>query len=88
MKYTVEFKQQIVALDVAGKPKREIAREYNIGEATIYQWIEKYDSDDKTKELTDLERENLVLKDELRKTQIERDILKQAALIMAQSPKP
>ena len=42
----------------------------------------------KTKELTDLERENLDLKDELRKTQIERDILKQAALIMAQSPKP
>ena len=88
MKYTIEFKQQIVALAVAGKPKREIAREYNIGEATIYQWIEKYGSDDKTKELTDLERENLTLKDELRKTQIERDILKQAALIMAQSPKP
>lgn len=88
MKYTIEFKQKIVALAVAGKPKREIAREYNIGEATIYQWIEKYGSDDKTKELTDLERENLALKDELRKTQIERDILKQAALIMAQSPKP
>ena len=88
MKYTIEFKQKIVALSVAGKPKREITREYNIGEATIYQWIEKYGSDDKTKELTDLERENLVLKDELRKTQIERDILKQAALIMAQSPKP
>lgn len=88
MKYTVEFKQQIVALAVAGKPKREIAREYNIGEATIYQWIEKYGSDDKTKELTDLERENFDLKDELRKTQIERDILKHAALIMAQSPKP
>lgn len=51
MKYTIEFKQQIVALAVAGKPKREIAREYNIGEATIYQWIEKYGSDDKTKEL-------------------------------------
>ena len=31
MKYTVEFKKQIVALAVAGKPKREIAREYNIG---------------------------------------------------------
>ena len=30
MKYTIEFKQQIVALAVAGKPKREIAREYNI----------------------------------------------------------
>ena len=88
MKYTIEFKQQIVALAVEGKPKREIAREYNIGEATIYQWIEKYGSDDKTKELTDLERENLDLKDELRKTQIERDILKQATLIMAQSPKP
>ena len=88
MKYTIEFKQQIVALAVAGKPKREIAREYNIGEATIYQWIEKYDSDDKTKELTDLEIEISTLKDELRKTQIERDILKQAALIMAQSPMP
>lgn len=88
MKYTIEFKQQIVALAVAGKPKREIAREYNVGEATIYQWIEQYGSDDKTKELTLLERENLALKDELRKTQIERDILKQAALIMAQSPKP
>ncbi len=37
MKYTIEFKQHIVALAVAGKPKRGIAREYNIGEATIYQ---------------------------------------------------
>ena len=88
MKYTVEFKQQIVALAVAGKPKREIAREYNIGEATIYQWIEKYGSDDNTKERTDLEIEISTLKDELQKTHIERDILKQAALIMAQSPKP
>ena len=66
MKYTIEFKQKIVALAVAGKPKREIAREYNIGEATIYQWIDKYGSDDKTKELTDLEKENLALKDDVK----------------------
>ena len=32
MKYTLEFKQQIVALAVAGKLKREIPREYNIGD--------------------------------------------------------
>ena len=86
--YSSEFKSQMIALIVSGKPRREIIDEYNINPSTIDRWINQYYSPNDLKnpevslsqeqmKIASLEKENLQLK-------MERDILKQAALILGQ----
>ena len=37
--FTDEFKRQIVDLYNAGKPKREIMAEYDLGKSTVERWV-------------------------------------------------
>ena len=37
--FTDEFKRQIVDLYNAGKPKREIMDEYDLGKSTVGRWV-------------------------------------------------
>lgn len=50
--------------------------------------MRQYGDSTKPSDISDIERENIMLKEQLRRVEIERDILKQAALIMGQSNKP
>lgn len=89
-RYTDQFKKQIVNLYNNGKPLSEIIKEYGMTRASVYNWINKYNStgsfkpednkSDKQKELDRLQKENAKLK-------MENDILKQAALILGQKDK-
>lgn len=88
MKYNEEFKRQLVALVQAGRKPTEITKEYGIGDSTIYTWMRQYGDSTESSDISDIERENIMLKEQLRRVEIERDILKQAALIMGQSNKP
>lgn len=84
--FTDEFKGQIVDLYNAGKPKREIMDEYDLGKSTVERWIKSINAtgspraaDNRTPEqnrILELEREN-------RRLRMEVDVLKQAALIYA-----
>ena len=84
--FTDEFKRQIVDLHSAGKPKREIMDEYDLGKSTVERWIKSINAtgspraaDNRTPEqnrILELEREN-------RRLRMEVDVLKQAALIYA-----
>ena len=84
--FTDEFKRQIVDLYNAGKPKREIMDEYDLGKRTVERWIKSINAtgspraaDTRTPEqnrILELEREN-------RRLRMEVDVLKQAALIYA-----
>ena len=84
--FTDEFKRQIVDLHNAGKPKREIMDEYDLGKSTVERWIKSINAtgspraaDNRTPEqnrILELEREN-------RRLRMEVDVLKQAALIYA-----
>ncbi len=86
-RYTDEFKLNIVKLTEQGKGTLEISKEFNIARSTVEKWKIDYNStksfkakDNKpleTKELEALIKENKRLK-------MENDILKQAALILAQ----
>ncbi|HJI41476.1 MAG TPA: helix-turn-helix domain-containing protein [Coriobacteriaceae bacterium] len=81
-----DFKRQIVDLYNAGKPKREIMDEYDLGKSTVERWIKSINAtgspraaDNRTPEqnrILELEREN-------RRLRMEVDVLKQAALIYA-----
>ena len=84
--FTDEFKRRIVDLYNAGKPKREIMDEYDLGKSTVERWVKSINAtgspraaDNRTPEqnrILELEREN-------RRLRMEVDVLKQAALIYA-----
>lgn len=84
--FTDDFKRQIVEPCNAGKPKREIMDEYDLGKSTVERWIKSINAtgspraaDNRTPErnrIPELEREN-------RRLQMEVDVLKRAAPIYA-----
>lgn len=41
-KFTGEFRRQIVQLYLAGKPRRELMAEYDLGSSTLSRWIKCY----------------------------------------------
>ena len=84
--FTDEFKRQIVDLHNAGKPKREIMDEYDLGKSTVERWIKSINATGSPRaacnrtagqnRILELEREN-------RRLRMEVDVLKQAAPIYA-----
>lgn len=84
--YTEEFKKQIVALHNNGKSAGDLAKEYGVARSTVSKWISDYSNTGSfaaKDNRTDGENELLRLKKELKRLEMENDILKQAALIMA-----
>ena len=85
--FTNEFKEQMVKLFNSGKPRSEIAREYDLTPSALNNWIRRINAtgsakecDNRTPEATELLR----LQKENQKLKMENDILKQAALILGQ----
>ena len=85
--YTDEFREQIAKLVINGKPMSHIVKEYGIAKQTVVNWTTKYqntgsfrDSDNRSADEAELIR----LRKENKRLLMENDILKQAALIMAQ----
>lgn len=75
-KYDNEFKQQAVKKILDGQSVASVSRELGVAEGVLHQWKKaRLDSS------TDLEKEVLALKRKLREVEMERDILKKAALI-------
>ena len=42
IRYSEEFKQQIVELYRSGQPVLELSREYGVATVTIYNWIKRF----------------------------------------------
>ena len=85
--FTDAFKQQIVQLYNSGKPRSEIIKEYDLTPSAFDKWVSRInatgstkESDNRSPEATEL----LKLRKENQKLKMENDILKQAALILAQ----
>jgi transposase len=90
--YDREFKQKAVELSYARGNAKEIADELGLRPELLYRWrreYEKYQNNSfpgKGKpKMTDLEKENVRLRKELRDTRMERDILKKAVSIFSKS---
>ena len=75
-KYDDEFKEQAVRRVFDGETAASVARDLGIGQNLLYRWKKEVKM-----EMSDIERQNLELKKELRAVREERDILKKAALI-------
>lgn len=80
--YNDEFKKTIVDLYHAGNSVKNLSSEYGVSEVTIYKWVKVFtpiSSEEGSltpKELAEIQKENLRLKQEL-------DILKKAMAIFA-----
>ncbi len=75
-KYDDQFKQMAVKKILDGQSVASVSRELGVAESLLHKWKRvKIDSS------SELEKENLELKKKLREVEIERDILKKAALI-------
>lgn len=86
-KFTDQFKQQMVQLHNSGKPRVEIIKDYDLTPSALDNWIRRINAtgsakecDNRTPEANELMR----LRKENQKLKMENDILKQAALILAQ----
>ena len=83
--YTDEFKNQMVQLYLSGKPRAEIAREYDLTESALDRWIKQSQSTGSFREADNRsaeENELIQLRKENQRLKMENDILKQAALIL------
>ena len=86
-KFSDQFKQQMVQLHNSGKPRSEIIKEYDLTPSSLDNWIRRINATGSPKECdnrTPEEVELLKLRKENQRLKMENDILKQAALILAQ----
>jgi transposase len=75
-KYDEEFKREAVRKVLDGQSVASAARELGVSTAQLHAWKKQ-----KIEVASDVERENLELKRRLREVEMERDILKKAAII-------
>ncbi len=84
--FTNEFKQQIVDLHSAGMKRGEIIKEYDLTPSSFDKWVRQAKSTGSFKtvdNLTDDQRELITLRKRNKELEMQVDILKQAAVIMA-----
>ncbi|MDF9761216.1 transposase [Peribacillus simplex] len=83
--FTSEFKQQIIQLYQNGKNRKALIEEYELTPSSLDRWIQQSENSGSFKEKDNRspeEQELIKLRKELKKLQMENDILKQAALIL------
>ena len=84
--FTDDFKQQIVDLHKAGMKRSELIRDYELTPSTFDKWVRQAKTTGSFKtvdNLTDEQRELIELRKRNKELEMQVDILKQAAVIMA-----
>ncbi len=83
--YTEEFRRDAVRMvESEGLTAAEVGRRLGVNANLLRKWREKYGSKSESVESQrDLEAENRRLRDEVRRLQMEREILKKAAVFFA-----
>jgi transposase len=79
-KYDEDYKQQAVKKIHDGQSVASVSRELGVSESVLHKWRKEVIG-----QATDGEREVIELKRRLREVEMERDILKKAALIFGRS---
>lgn len=88
--YSKEFKQQVVDLYLAGKPRAEIIRDYELTTSAFDKWVKQAQTTGSFQEKDNLipeQVELIALRKKNKQLEMENDILKQAALILGRKDK-
>lgn len=84
--YSEEFKKHIYELSKSGLRRKEIIAKYSLTPSAFDRWIQHYRQEEEVEEfeaMTDDQKKILLLKQRNKELEMENDILKQAALILA-----
>ena len=84
--YDEAFKRQIVQLYESGKPSRETGAEYDIARSTLQRWVQGIRNSGSTRAAdnrTPGQNELIELRKRNRQSEMEVDVLKQAAPVFA-----
>jgi transposase len=88
-KYDADFKAEVLKMVASGKPVTEISQALGIGENIIYRWKSKQrqvsSQQGKVGQVTDVWQEVDQLREKLRQTELEREILKKALAIFSRA---
>ncbi len=88
-KYDADFKAEVLKMVASGKPVTEISQALGIGENIIYRWKSKQrqvsSQQGKAGQVTDVWQEVDRLREKLRQTELEREILKKALAIFSRA---
>jgi transposase len=79
-KYDDEYKKEAINKILAGQSVASVARELGVAESLLHKWRQLH-----LTQSSEAEREVLALRKKLREVEMERDILKKAALIFGRS---
>ena len=79
-KYDDEYKQSAVRKIHDGQSVASVARELGVAESLLHNWKRQV-----TERSSDADKETIVLKRRIRELEMERDILKKAALIFGRN---
>ena len=88
--FTDDFKQQIVDLHTAGMKRSALIKEYDLTPSTFDKWVRQAKTTGSFKSIdniTDEQRELIALRKRNKELEMQLDILKQAAVIMARKGK-
>lgn len=88
--FSDDFKQQIVDLHKAGMKRSDIIKDYDLTPSSFDKWVRQAKSTGSFKtidNLTDEQRELIALRKRNKELEMQVDILKQAAVIMARKEK-
>lgn len=93
-KYDADFKAEVLKMVASGKPVSEISQALGIGDNIIYRWKNKQrqaspqqvsSPPGKAGQVADVWQEVDQLREKLRQTELERDILKKALAIFSRA---
>jgi len=85
--FSDEFKQHVVDLYEEGMSRQEIIQKYSLTPSAFDRWVSQFRTTGTFKEtvsLSELDQEKIALRKEIQRLKMENDILKQAALILAE----
>jgi transposase len=83
VKYTSEFKQQIVKRYNSGQSVANLSREYGVSTASIYKWINQLFLAKVSEDKEVTVKEYQVMKKRIAELEMENEILKKATAIFA-----
>jgi transposase len=84
--YPPEFRREAVQLVLAGRTVKDVAGALGCSEQSLHNWVKQHQLDNRERQdgLTSSEREELrELRKRVRRVEMERDILKRAAVLFA-----
>lgn len=85
--FSEDFKQHVVDLYQEGMSRKEIIEKYDLTPSAFDRWVQQQRENGSFKtidSMSDEEKELLALRKEVQRLKMENDILKQAALILAE----